>query len=137
MRRVRPSRPRFGLLILHTQAESVNGAYSRYFSRFPRRLPFTYIPPCAIGSVPSLSGNVIAYRWRSLPRVRPRRASSPQGSSSKGCRLCRSPYGPINVRLSFSHTHHWYEVSDISKVSDMLTRNPKGHQPSIHIFLCV
>ena len=27
-------------------------------------------PPYAIGSVPSLSGHAIAYRWRSLPRVR-------------------------------------------------------------------
>ena len=26
-------------------------------------------PPYAIGSVPSLSGHAVAYRWRSLPRV--------------------------------------------------------------------
>ena len=31
-------------------------------------------------SVPSLSGHAIAYRWRSLPRVRRHRASKPQGS---------------------------------------------------------
>ena len=37
--------------------------------------------PYAIGSVPSLSGHAIAYRWRSLPRVRRHRASKPQGSS--------------------------------------------------------
>ena len=37
-------------------------------------------PPYAIGSVPSLSGHAIAYRWRSLPRVRRHRASKPQGS---------------------------------------------------------
>ena len=42
-------------------------------------------PPLAIGSVPSSSGHAIAYRWRSLPRVRRHRASSPQGSSSNGC----------------------------------------------------
>ena len=41
-----------------------------------------------IGSVPSLSGHAIAYRWRSLPRVRWHRVSSPQGSSSNGCCLC-------------------------------------------------
>ena len=38
-------------------------------------------PPYAIGSVPSLSGHAIVYRWRSLPRVRRHRASKPQGSS--------------------------------------------------------
>ena len=41
-------------------------------------------PPYAIGSVPSLSVHyAIAYRWRSLPRVRRRRASKPQGSSKR------------------------------------------------------
>ena len=40
-------------------------------------------PPYAIGSVPSLSGHAIAYRWRSLPRVRQNRASKPQGSSER------------------------------------------------------
>ena len=44
--------------------------------------------PHTIGSVPSLSGHAIAYRWRSLPRVRWHRASSPQGSSSNGCCPC-------------------------------------------------
>ena len=53
---------------LHTQAES--GAYLRDSSRVPRRRPFICLkPPCAIGSVPSLSGHATAYRWRSLPRV--------------------------------------------------------------------
>ena len=41
-----------------------------------------FIPPYVTGSVPSLSGHAIAYRWRSLPRVRRYTASSPQGSSS-------------------------------------------------------
>ena len=40
-------------------------------------------PPYAIGSVPSLLGHAIAYRWRSLPRVRRHRASKPQGSSEQ------------------------------------------------------
>ena len=62
-----------------TQAEY--GAYLRDSSRVPRWLPFIYLkPPYAIGSVPSLSGHAIAYRWRSLPRVRRHRASKPQGS---------------------------------------------------------
>ena len=68
---------------LHIQAES--GAYLllvRDSSRVPRRRPFMR-PPYAIGSVPSLSGHAIAYRWRSLPRVRRHRASKPQGSSER------------------------------------------------------
>ena len=65
---------------LHTQAES--GAYLRDSSRVPRRRPFMK-PPYAIRSVPSLSGHAIAYRWRSLPRVRRHRASKPQGSSER------------------------------------------------------
>ena len=44
--------------------------------------------PHTIGSVPSLSDHAIAYRLRSLPRVRWHRASSPQGSSSDWCCLC-------------------------------------------------
>ena len=65
-------------------------------------------PPYAIGSVPSLSGHAIAYRWRLLPRVRRHRASKSQGSSE------RVP--PWQVTLdqiicaSLSHTHYWYEV---------------------------
>ena len=67
---------------LHTQAESV--AYLRDSSRVPRRRPFLYLkPPYAIGSVPGLSGHAIAYRWRSLPRIRRHRASKPQGSSER------------------------------------------------------
>ena len=65
---------------LHTQAES--GAYLRDSSRVPQRRPFLK-PPYAIGSVPSLSGHAIAYRWRSLPRVHRHRASKPQGSSER------------------------------------------------------
>ena len=65
---------------LHPQAES--GAYLRDSSRVPRRRPFMK-PPYLIGSVPSLSGHAIAYRWRSLPRVRRHRASKPQGSSER------------------------------------------------------
>ena len=65
-------------------------------------------PPYAIGSVPSISGHAIAYRWRSLPRVRRHRASKPQGSSERVL--------PWQVTMdqiifaSLSHTHYWYEV---------------------------
>ena len=65
---------------LHTPAES--GAYLRDSSRVPRRRSFVK-PPYATGSVPSLSGHAIAYRWRSLPRVRRHRASKSQGSSER------------------------------------------------------
>ena len=90
---------------LHTRAES--GAYLRDSSRVPRLRPFMK-PPYAIGSVPSLSGHAIAYRWRSLPRVRRRRTSKPQGSSERVL-----PWQIAMDQLIFaslSHTHYWYEV---------------------------
>ena len=88
---------------LHTQAES--GAYRTY--GIPpefRGGPLIYIkPPYAIESVPSLSGHAMAYRWRSLPRVRRHRASKPQGSSERMLTLavyCTSC-------CCFSHSAHW------------------------------
>ena len=90
---------------LHPQAES--GAYLRGSSRVPRRRPFMK-PPYAIGSVPSLSGHAIAYRWRSLPRVRRHRASKPQGSFERVL-----PWQITMDQLIFaslSHTQYWYEV---------------------------
>ena len=98
---------------LHTQAES--GAYLRDSSRVPRRRPFMK-PPYAIGSVPSLSGHAIAYRWRSLPRVRRHRASKPQGSSERVL-----PWQITMDRLIFaslSHTHYWYEVGMLKVPAD-------------------
>ena len=89
----------------HTPAES--GAYSRDSSRVPRRRPFMK-PPYAIGSVPSLSGHAIAYRWRSLPRVRRHKASKPQGIySSKRVLPWQITMDQLS-QLSFaslSHTH--------------------------------
>ena len=90
---------------LQTQAES--GAYLRDSSRVPRRRPFMK-QPYAIGSVPSLSGHAIAYRWRSLPRVRRHRASKPQDSSERVL-----PWQTTMDQLIFaslSHIHYWYEV---------------------------
>ena len=90
---------------LHTMAES--GAYLRDPSWVPRRRPFMK-PSYAIGSVPSLSGHAIEYRWRSLPRVRRDRASKPQGSSERVL-----PWQITTDQLIFaslSHTHYWYEV---------------------------
>ena len=66
-------------LILHSQAESVNGAYS--YSRAPLlplgfhdRVHLYRQPPS--GPVPSLSGHAITYRWRSLLRVRRHRTTT-------------------------------------------------------------
>ena len=116
---------------LHTQAES--GAYLRDSSRVPRRRPFMK-PPYAIGSVPSLSGHAIAYRWRSLPRVRRRRASKPQGSSERVL-----PWQITMDQLIFaslSHTHYRYEVgmlkvpavqdSEIRRSSTLMYQIVKG-----------
>ena len=92
---------------LHSQGES--SAYLRGSSRVPRRRPFIYLkPPYAIGSVPSLSGHAIAYRWRSLPRVRRHRVSKPQGSFELVL-----PWQVIMDQLictSLSDAHYWYEV---------------------------
>ena len=106
---------------LHTQAES--GAYLRDSSRVPRRRPFMK-PPYAIGSVPSLSGHAIAYRWRSLPRVRRHRASKPQGSSERVL-----PWQITMDQLIFaslSHTHYWYEVVRSSGTQELYTKWPRG-----------
>ena len=90
---------------LHSQAES--GAYFRDSSRVPRRRPFMK-PQYAIGSVPSLSGYAIAYRWRSLPRVRRHRASKPQDSSERVL-LWQITMDQL-VFASLYHAHYWYEV---------------------------
>ena len=76
-------------------------------------LLFISKPPYAIGSVSSLSGRAIAYRWRSLPRVRRHRASKPQGSSEQV--LPGQVTMDQLIYASLSHTHYWYEV-DILKV---------------------
>ena len=94
---------------LHTQAKS--GAYLRVSSQVQQRRPFIYFkPPYAIVSVPSLSGDAIAYRWRSLPRFRRHRASISQGSSERVL-----PWQVKNtmdqlICAFLSHTLYWYEV---------------------------
>ena len=71
-----------------------------------------HILSAAIGSVPSLSGQTIAYRWRSLPRVRPIRAHSTQGSSSNECCLFRYHMNQLMCASIFPHPLYycWYEV---------------------------
>ena len=106
---------------LHTQAES--GAFLRDYSRVPRRRLFMK-PPYAIGSAPSLSGHAIAYRWRSLPRVRRHRASKPQGSSEWV--LPRQITMDQLIFASLSHTHYWYEVGML-KVPALWETQPVRH----------
>ena len=102
-------------LILHTQAESDWLTVPTHQSSIINLVLTCGIPPAfrdgvivhlfirstTIGSVPSLSGHAIAYRWRPLPVDRRRRASSLQGNSSNGCCLVRYHHGPFFVRLAF------------------------------------
>ena len=103
----------------HTQAES--GAYLRDSSRVPRRSPFMK-PPYAIGSVPSLSGHAIAYRWRSLPRVRRDRASKPQGSSERVLPWQVTTLDQL-IFASLSHTHYCGHAESTGSVTPAGTSN--------------
>ena len=80
-------------------------AHSPYSVRLNRILLTGFLPISAAAAiyfyrqppiVPSLSGHtiMIAYRWRSPPRVRRHRASNPQGSSSNGYCIFRYHPGP-------------------------------------------
>ena len=64
---------------LHTYAKS--GAY--FLPSSAAASIESFKPLYAIGSVPSLSGHIIAYRWRYLPRGRRHRASKPQSSPKR------------------------------------------------------
>ena len=97
---------RASLLILHTQGES--GTFSRDSSRISTAAPIhLFVPLTAIGSLPSLSGHAIAYRWRSLPRVRQKRASKTlklvpvTGATFSGFSMDQSMYASL-----FPHTHY-------------------------------
>ena len=75
--------------------------------------------PYAIESVPSLSGHVIAYRWRLLPRVRRYRASKSQDNYVRV--LPWQVTMDQSICAFFSHTHYWYEVGmlkDTGKLSN-------------------
>ena len=56
-----------------------------------------------MGSIPSLSGLAIWYRWRSRPKFYRHRASSPQSISSNRCCLGRSPWANYYEHIC-SHT---------------------------------
>ena len=92
------------------QARPASACSSPYYGVPPdfRGGVYLFKPPYAIGSVPSLLGHALEYRWCSLPRVHRHRASKPQGSSERVL-----PWQVTMDQLicaSLSHTHHWYEV---------------------------
>ena len=105
------------LLILHTQTES--GAYSWDFPRFPRWRPFLHtVNRHRIN--PEFISHATAYRWRSRPRHRRHRTSSPQVSSSNRCCLFRYRHAPFFVRLSFFHAHYSQARTGTEKYSFFL-----------------
>ena len=94
-------------LILHTQAE--HGAYSRAPLKCPafRDGVHRFILSTAIGSISSLSGHAIAYRWRLPPKVRWHKPVILKFARVRGAayfqvkpRTNTNKYAPL-----FSHTH--------------------------------
>ena len=64
------------------------------------------------------SGHAVAYRWRSLLRVRRHGASKPQGSSERVL-----PWQVTMNQLIFasrSHTHYWYKVGMLKVPAEYL-----------------
>ena len=115
---------------LHTQAES--GAYLRDSSRAPRRRPFMK-PPYATGSVPSLSSHAIAYRWRSLQRIRRHRTTSKSQGSSERVLPWQDTMDQL-IFASLSHTHYyWYEVGMLKVPAE--GRVGLIHHEKSHIFI--
>ena len=120
-RRFRQSRPASACSFSTLRLNHQSGAYLRDSSRVPRRRPFIYFkPPYAIGSVPSLSGHAIAYRWHSLPTVRRQRASKPQGIIVPNeCCLGRSPwtnkYTPLfptpTIGMKWACWKYWHAIT--------------------------
>ena len=70
-----------------------------------------FLLPHTIGSVQSLSGHAIAYRWRSLPRVRWHRAIICLNLVRVTGAAFASPWTNYYCAPLFSHTHCWYKVS--------------------------
>ena len=65
--------------------------------------------PYAIGSVPCLPGHAIAYRWRSLPRIRRPGPVNLKVVSSERVLPWQITMDQL-IFASLSHTHYWYEV---------------------------
>ena len=108
---------------LPTSTSKLNLVLTGFFSISAAASIYLCKPPYAIGSVSSFSGHAIAYRWRSLPRVRRHRASRPQRSSKRVL--------PWQVTMdqficaALSNTHYWHEVG-ILKVPAYYVSKPIG-----------
>ena len=70
-----------------------------------------FSPPHTIGSVQSLSGHAVAYRWSTLPRVRCHRASIVLKVVRVTGAAFASPWTNYHCAPLFSHTLYWYKVS--------------------------
>ena len=90
---------------------------------------YSFKPPYAIGSVPSLSGHAITYRWCSLPRVRRHRASK---------LLLWQVTMDHFICASLSHTHHWHQVGEVGmfKVPSINTRLLLYTHSILLLYLC-
>ena len=97
-----------------TQAES-RTFITRFLPVSAATSIYLFEPKYAIGSIPSSSGHEIAYRWRSLPRVR-HSASSPQVSSSNGCCLCDT----INVSVQYNDGELLPDITLLTHVGILL-----------------
>ena len=97
------SRDGFGRPVLRQPAPSPHSGWIWCLPSDFRDGVHLFTPSYAIGSVPSLSGHAIAYRWRSLPRVRGYRAFSSQGSSNNGCCFCITMDELISALLFSPH----------------------------------
>ena len=82
---------------------------------------------------PESMGSNIAYRWRSLPRVRRQRASKPQGSPKRV--LPWQVTMDQRIRASLSHTHYRYEVG-MMKVPALSTTDDSRYIYCCVCFLC-
>ena len=111
-RRVRPSRP---TSVCSFSSLMLNLVLTRGIPPDFRGNAHLFIRPYAIGSVPSLSGHAIAYRWRSLPESTRTGPVGPPSSSSNGCCL-RITMDQLCAPLFF-HTHYCYEIGML-KVSE-------------------
>ena len=93
------SRLRLNLVLTHGITPDVHGGVH------------LFLPAHTVGSVPSLSGHAIAYRWRSLPRVRWHRASIVLTVVQVTGAVFASPWNNYYCAPLFSNTRYWYKVS--------------------------
>ena len=122
---------------LHTQAES--GALTGFLPSSAAASIYVYFEPSyANGSVPSLSVHAVAYRWRSLPRVRRHRASKSQGSPERVL-----PWQVTMGQLicdSLSDTHYWYsghvETTGLCENPINLTLNVRNNNNNYSVIAC-